>query len=113
LVDAVEAPRGARLDRARLHHAVLFHERDARVVGELLGLERGRLHGEAAQRVLVDEPVRAEVRDVHHLGGELGDARQPGEGIFRAAHRVLAQHDDVRAWDRPWMLSNRPGLHDG
>ena len=54
LVDAVEAPGGPGLRGDGLHHAVLLDERDAVVVGELLGLGGGRLHGEAAQRVLED-----------------------------------------------------------
>jgi hypothetical protein len=85
LVDAVDSPGGARLRRARLHHAVLFDECNARVVGELLGLELRCLHGETAQRVLVDESALAEVREVHHLGGELLDARQARDRVLGAA----------------------------
>ena len=111
LVDAVETPGGARLGHERLHHAVLLDERDARVVGDGLGLGFARLQHEAVQRVLEERLALPAPGEVHHLGGELEDTRLSREAVARAARRVLLQHDDVGTSDRPCMLANRPGLH--
>ena len=113
LVDAVEAPRGARLADVELDDPVLLDELHAVVVGEEAGLLLGQLDAEAPERLLEEVLETAFATDLQHLLRDLGDARQGRQLVVVRPDQVGVEDDDVRARDRPGVLLDRPGLgHD-